>query len=77
METIETIWNHIKIAEAREEAGLTPKDAAAQLDITPFYLSMVEAGKRDPSVKLGMKMGRLYRQPLAHFLQPEKIFALS
>lgn len=72
-----TIWNHEKIIEARKEAGLDPKDAAERLKISAFYLSEIEKGRRDPSIKLGLKMGSLYRQPLAHFLIPEKIFALT
>ncbi len=38
-----------KIAEARKAAGLSQKELAGKLEISPQYLNDIEHGKRSPS----------------------------
>ena len=37
-----------KIAEARKKAGLSQKELAIEVDISPQYLNDIEHGKRNP-----------------------------
>jgi len=41
-----------KIKELREHLGLTQGEFAGLVDITSGHLSMIEAGKRSPSIDL-------------------------
>jgi DNA-binding XRE family transcriptional regulator len=73
---MDKIWDHTHIKLAREEAGISAVVAGDMLKVTPEYISMIEAGKKEPSFKLALKMTVLYRRPLAFFLLNEKNFAL-
>lgn len=52
----------------REEIKLSQNEAAAKLGITQDYLSSIERRKRNPSLKLMVKMAKLYNK------NPEEIF---
>lgn len=45
---------------AREKKGISQKDAAAALDISPAFLSNVENNKKKPNLDLMLKAAKLY-----------------
>jgi transcriptional regulator with XRE-family HTH domain len=49
--------------EARRKRGYNQQQAAARLGVSQAYLSMLENGKRSPSLALTRKLMRLYRLP--------------
>tara|TARA_Y100001973_G_C5051668_1_gene258028 strand:- start:224 stop:409 length:186 start_codon:yes stop_codon:yes gene_type:complete len=46
--------------EARIDAHLSQLDAAALLGITPAYLSRLECGRQQPSLKLLQRCAQVY-----------------
>ena len=56
------------IEELRESAGLSQRELAERLDVDPSYLSHLEAGRREPSLKLLRRLSRAVSAPLALFL---------
>src|ERR1700692_3056659 len=55
--------NHEQLKTTRLNRGWTQQEAAARLDVTQAYLSMLEEGRRDPSSNLARKMMRVYGLP--------------
>ncbi len=55
--------NPEKLKDARRQRGYNQQQAAARLGVSQAYLSMLENGKRSPSVALARKLMRLYRLP--------------
>jgi len=60
------IGRYLKIV--REEKGIKKTDIARMLNVSDAYISMIESGKRLPSVKLCMKMANLLDKPVEEFL---------
>lgn len=54
---------------ARKQADLHQRQAAAALDITPEYLSMIENGHNQPSGSLVSRIADLYGVTIATFLR--------
>lgn len=54
----------ISIKAARVNAGLTQKDAAERLGVTPLSLNRWENGKVIPNFAIVRKMAELYEIPL-------------
>lgn len=52
----------------RVAAGLKQKDVAARLGVTSNFVSMVERGKRDPTLKFLQEFARLVEIPPAVLL---------
>lgn len=46
------------LREKRIEQKLTQKDLASEMDIDISYISLLENGKRKPSVPLAKKLGK-------------------
>ena len=55
--------NPEQLKHARRQRGYNQQQAAARLGVSQAYLSMLENGKRSPSVALARKLMRLYRLP--------------
>jgi len=53
-----------RLKRARERAGLTQREVADALGITPAAVSQYEAGKRAPRAEVLERMARLYGVPL-------------
>jgi transcriptional regulator with XRE-family HTH domain len=53
------------IKENRKSIGLKQEDLADKLDITASYLSLIENGKREPSLKLRKKISKHLKIPLS------------
>lgn len=47
----------------RAARGLSQTDVASQLDLSPSYLSLLEAGKRHPSLKTLERVSRMLGVP--------------
>lgn len=61
----------------RAARGLSQTDLASQLDLSPSYLSLLEAGKRHPSLKTLERVSRTLHVP-SHLLlllasEPEEL----
>ena len=53
---------------AREKTGLTQKEAAKKLDITPDTLRNYETGKYKPDVQMIKKIEALYNVPFSQLI---------
>lgn len=51
----------------RTASGMKQKEVASKLSITPNYLSLVENGKREPSISFLKKLAALLNVPVALF----------
>ena len=56
------------LVNARNEAGLTQKSAAAFLGKTQSYLSKVESGQRRVDLIELKQFCRVYKKPLSYFV---------
>ena len=56
-----------RIKELRESFSMTQRDLANTLEIRTNYLSLLENGKRTPSVSLLYRMGTVFEVPLEYF----------
>jgi transcriptional regulator with XRE-family HTH domain len=57
-----------RLREARERAGLTQTDAARALRQPQSFIAKIEAGQRRVDVIELQDLARLYRRPIAFFL---------
>jgi putative transcriptional regulator len=48
-----------RLKEVRLEKGLSQKDLALLLEITPSYLNKIERGKQDPRVSLAVRIATI------------------
>jgi len=60
-----------RLKRARERAGLTQREAAEALGMTPAAISQYEGGKRTPRAETLERMARLYGVPLGFFFGEE------
>ena len=51
----------------RIASGLKQKEIALKLDITPNYMSLVENGKREPSISFLRRLGEVLGVPVGLF----------
>lgn len=68
-----SIWETKKIRKIRRDLDIPVKTAAEVFDITPEYLYMIEAGMKQPSQKLIVKIAAYYKKPLTFFLKFDEI----
>jgi transcriptional regulator with XRE-family HTH domain len=47
----------------RTASGIKQKDIAAKLGVTSNYISLIEAGKREPSISFLKKIARMLKVP--------------
>lgn len=52
-----------ELKQARVKRGHTQQEASARVGVTQAYLSMLESGKREPSLALARKLVREYNVP--------------
>lgn len=52
----------------RTASGIKQKDIAVELGVTPNYISLIEAGKREPSISFLKKFARILKVPTGLFL---------
>ncbi len=64
---------------ARETRNLTQKEAAARLDISESYYSMIEGGtrQRNLDIALASKISMLFDIPLQRIVDEEKYLQIS
>ncbi len=60
------IGKNIKIL--RVSAGLKQKELASNVDVSPSYLSLIEAGKKEPSLSLLKKISDILNVPVGYLL---------
>lgn len=48
----------LAIRHFRQEAGLSQEGLADRLDVSPSYVSMLESGKRYPSIEMLIRIAR-------------------
>lgn len=61
-----------RLVQARREMGLSQEKAAQALGITREYLSMLESGKRKPTMALLRKIAEFYARPIRWFFGAEE-----
>lgn len=54
-----------RLVKLRDDRGWRQKDVAERLGITESYYGMIEAGVRNPSLKIGLGIARLFGVPVA------------
>lgn len=65
-----------KIEKYRKRIGMTKKDLAEMLDLTPSAVTYYEKGTRQPSLKVVMKIAEATKVPIEYFLT-EKDYSFS
>jgi Zn-dependent peptidase ImmA (M78 family)/DNA-binding XRE family transcriptional regulator len=65
-----------KIEKYRKRIGMTKKDLAEKLDLTPSAVTYYENGARQPSLKAVMKIAKATKVPIEYFLM-EKDYSFS
>lgn len=55
-------WKRTALQQARFEAGLTLKQAAGSVGISPPYLKSLEVGRSDPSLQVALRVARFYNR---------------
>jgi transcriptional regulator with XRE-family HTH domain len=60
-----TLGNAIKLI--RTARGMTQKDVARKLKVSANYISLVEGGRREPSLPFLRNLAALYNVPIAMF----------
>src|SRR3990172_3448506 len=67
-----------KIKNLRESEGLTQEEVAVKVGVSKEFISMVESGKRNPSLEVLSKIASVFSKEVSHFLQtPKEDFALA
>src|SRR5262249_17742745 len=56
----------------RDKQGWSQGDLAERLDVSRQTINAIETGKYDPSLPLGFKMAKLFRQPIESIFEPGK-----
>lgn len=69
LEKTETHFNPEMLILAREFHGLTLKDLAGLLCVTPSYLSQIETGTKVPSEKLLLDIVQCLKFPIEHYFE--------
>lgn len=53
-------WKRTTLRKARFDRGLTLEQAAEKMGITLGYLNTLELGRRDPSLKVALRIAHFY-----------------
>ena len=67
------VGNRIKIA--RVQLGLAQTDAARKAGISSNYLSLIERGKKIPSLKTLSRLASVLEIPMASLIQDDQLIA--
>ena len=59
-----------RIQQRREESGMSQESLAFEADLTPSYLSQVEAGKRNPSIGVLFRLCSALELHLSDLFKP-------
>lgn len=70
---ISTHFSGFKIKGLRIKQNLSAISVAEALDITPTYLSLIEAGKKKPSSKVLKKAAYLFNVSLDEFTETKEL----
>lgn len=68
-----TYFSGFKIKGLRLKNNLQSVDVATALDITPTYLSLIESGKKKPSLKVLKKASELFNVPIEDFTETKEL----
>jgi len=68
-----TYFSGFKIKGLRLKYNLQALEVATALDITPTYLSLIESGKKKPSLKVLKKAAQLFNVTLDDFTESEEL----
>lgn len=68
-----TYFSGFKIKGLRLKHNLQASEVATALDITPTYLSLIESGKKKPSLKVLKKAAQLFNVTLDDFTESEEL----
>jgi transcriptional regulator with XRE-family HTH domain len=52
----------------RTASGIKQKDIAAKLGVTPNYISLLEGGRREPSISFLKKLAKILKVPIGLLL---------
>ena len=66
---VTTYFSGFKIKGLRLKHGFLASYVAEKLDITPTYLSLIESGKKVPSMKVIKKASTLFDIPIEDFFE--------
>ncbi len=62
-----------RIKAARQAAGWSQEQLARKLDVTVGNIRVIERGDRLPSLAMAIRLERLFRQPMADFIDFEEV----
>jgi transcriptional regulator with XRE-family HTH domain len=68
-----TYFSGFKIKGLRLKNDLQSLEVATALDITPTYLSLIESGKKKPSLKVLKKASELFNVPIEDFTETKEL----
>lgn len=68
-----TYFSGFKIKGLRIKKNLSSLATAEALEITPTYLSLIESGKKKPSMKVLKKASYLFSVPLEDFAESKQL----
>lgn len=68
-----TYFSGFKIKGLRIKQNLSSISVANALDITPTYLSLIESGKKKPSIKVLKKAASLFNVSLDDFTESQEL----
>jgi putative transcriptional regulator len=60
---------HRALTKYREDRCMTMKELGEELDISESYISLIEGGKRIPSVRVAKKIGELLEKDWTLFYE--------
>ena len=62
----------IRIRRLREDLGLTQEDLARSVGLSSEFISLLELGKRDPSLESLNSVARFFKKDISFFLVEKK-----
>lgn len=65
------------LAELREERGMTQRQLAEKLNISPGTIGMYETGKRNPPLSKAIKIAKLFNVPVENISFASNVHTIS
>lgn len=59
-----------KLKEYREKRKMSQAELAYVVGVSPRYIAFIEAGQRNPSLKLAVKMAKLFKASVEDIFLP-------
>lgn len=73
----ETAKSHNRVKDLRYDAGMSRREVANELDISPAVLANIERGNTEPGVMLAWNLARYFELPLDKVFSEEPLPTLT